>query len=142
MAKNLFQNQLSTHAAHECLLSILVHPENLPLWDDEFTHVEPTSDGYALTRCQPALNEQELLTVTATVNQISYHSQGSQLNYDLTFTFDTTAPLTTLTQELQLAPNSTLPVPLNLLVPIAKHAFAQKLRSLIVLAESSKEVTI
>lgn len=142
MCKILFQNQLSTQAAHERLLSILSHPENLPLWDDEISRVVPTTDGYGLTRQQPALNEHELLTVSATANQVRYHSQGGRLSYDLIFTLDTSAGPTTLTQVLQLAPNSVLPVPLKLLVPIAKHAFAQKLQSLITLAESAREVMI
>jgi len=142
MSKILFQNQLSTQAAPERLLSILTYPENLPLWDDESSCVVLTTDGYGLTRQQPALNEHELLTVSATANQVRYHSQGGRLSYDLIFTLDTSAGLTTLTQELQLAPNSTLLVPLKLLVPIVKHAFAQKLQSLITLAESDREVMI
>ncbi|WP_125681383.1 SRPBCC family protein [Levilactobacillus yonginensis] len=142
MSKILFQNQLSTQAAPERLLSILSHPENLSLWDEEISRVVPTTDGYGLTRQQPALNEHELLTVSATANQVRYHSQGGRLSYYLIFTLGTSAGLTTLTQELQLASNSMLLVRLKLLVPIAKHAFAQKLQSLITLAESAREVMI
>ncbi|MFC6208111.1 SRPBCC family protein [Levilactobacillus tongjiangensis] len=142
MPKILFQNQQSTQAVHERLLSILSHPENLPLWDDEISRVVPTTAGYGLTRQRPALNEHELLTVSANANQVRYHSQGGRLSYDLIFTLGTSAGLTTLTQELQLAPNSALLVPLKLLMPIANHAFAQKLQSLITLAESAREVMI
>lgn len=141
MSENLFQNVITTHARPDRLRGILVHPENLPLWDEEITQVVPTTAGnFQLTRQPPALNEHEDLSVTATTDQTSYHSQGGRLAYDLVFTLTTEATHTILTEDLRVTSTSGLPLPLRLLAPIAQQAFAQKLHHLIALAESSREV--
>jgi len=141
MSENLFQNVIVTHAQLNRLRAILVHPENLPLWDDEITQVVPATDGEVqLTRRSPALNEREWVTVAATASQVIYHSHGGRLAYDLVFTLTGDATQTSLTEELQVTHTTAIPIPLQLLAPIAKQAFAQKLQALIVLAESSREV--
>ncbi|WP_203638246.1 SRPBCC family protein [Levilactobacillus wangkuiensis] len=140
MSENLFQNVISTHARPDRLREILVHPENLPLWDEEIIQVVPTvATEFQLTRQPPALNEHEDLSVTATADQIIYHSQGGRLAYDLVFSLATEAT-TILTEELRVTSTGGLPLPLRLLAPIAQQAFAQKLHHLIALAESSREV--
>lgn len=141
MSENLFQNVINTHARPDRLREILMHPENLPLWDVEIIQVVPTTTAkFQLTRQPPALNEHEDLSVTATANQINYHSQGGRLVYDLIFSLATDATHTILTEELRVTSTGGLPLPLRLLAPIAQQAFAQKLHHLIALAESSREV--
>lgn len=76
-----------------------------------------------------------------TANHISYHSHGGRLAYQLDFSFTATDALTTITETLRTSGDD-LPVPIKLLVPIAKQAFAQKLQSLVALAESDQEVTV
>ncbi|MFC6261279.1 SRPBCC family protein [Levilactobacillus fujinensis] len=141
MSENLFQNVILTHAHQERLRAILIHPENLPLWDDEITQIIPTANGAVqLSRRPPALNEHEWLTVTTTASQISYHSHGGRLDYELVFTLVGDTTQTSLTEELRVTNTTSLPVPLRLLVPIAKAAFSRKLQALVALAESSGKV--
>jgi len=141
MSENLFQNVISTHARPDRLRTILVHLENLPLWDEEIIRVVSTTTAkFQLTRQPPALNQHEDLAVTTTADQIVYHSQGGRLAYDLVFSLATEATHTILTEELRVTSTSGLPLPLRLLAPIAQQAFAQKLHHLITLAESSREV--
>ncbi|WP_203641193.1 SRPBCC family protein [Levilactobacillus andaensis] len=137
MSESLFQNVIVTRAQQDRLRVILAHPENLPLWDDEIIQVIPTTNGEVqLTRRPPALNEHEWVTVTTTTDQISYRSHGGRLAYELVFTLTGA----TLTEDLRITRTSAIPIPLRLLAPIAKQAFAQKLQALIALAESIREV--
>lgn len=140
MSEVLFTNTVVTHATTTRIQAILAHPENLRLWDNEITTVTATPTGFTLERQAPALNTTEQITVSATTDHIRYHSRGGRLTYQLDFTLATANDLTTVTETLSASVNA-LPVPTNLLVPIAQQAFAQKLQALIALAESNQEVT-
>jgi len=141
MSDLLFTNTAVTHATIARIQTILAHPENLPLWDGEITTVTATPLGFEISRQAPALNTTEELIVSMTANHISYHSHGGRLAYQLDFSFTATDALTTITETLRTSGDD-LPVPIKLLMPIAKQAFAQKLQSLVALAESDQEVTV
>jgi len=137
MSESLFQNVIVTHVQQDRLRAILAHPENLPLWDNEIMQVIPPTNGEVqLARRPPALNDHEWVTVTAATDQVIYRSHGGRLAYELVFTLTGA----TLTEELWITQKSTISIPLRLLAPIAKQAFAQKLQALIALAESTKKV--
>lgn len=140
MSEILFTNTVVTLADTTRIQTILAHPENLLLWDNEITTVTATPTGFILKRQVPALNTSEQITVSATTDHIRYHSRGGRLAYQLDFKLATTDNLTTVTETLSASANA-LPVPTSLLIPIAKQAFAQKLQALVTLAESDQEVT-
>ncbi|WP_407886415.1 SRPBCC family protein [Levilactobacillus sp. N40-8-2] len=141
MLEPLFQNSATTRAHRERLRTILTHPENLPLWDAEIVEVNPEADGFRILRRSPALNTEEHVTVRTTPNKVIYQSQGGRLAYQLVFTLGSAASQTTITEALTVPTTDKLPVPLRLLAPIAKQAFAQNLQAFVTLAESSLEVT-
>lgn len=137
----LFQNHIIIQATQRQVIALLTDLKNLPLWDNEITQVTPTATGAQIGRQSPALNTREQLTVSATPHQVQYHSQGGRLAYHLAFTLTESADQTAVTESLTLSENPALPVPLSLLAPIAKRAFAQKLQALATLAETLEGVT-
>lgn len=141
MSEILFQNHVLTRAPQQRLQTILSNPETLRLWDNEIMQIAAVGNGVDITRQTPALNTHEHLTVTASANQVIYRSQGGNLAYQLTFTLSGDDTQTTLTETLTVPATAGNLVPLNLLAPIAKHAFAQKLAALVALAESDWEVS-
>lgn len=141
MSEPLFQNTVIVHANRARLERLLANPQNLPLWDDEITQVVATPTGFHVTRRSPALNEHERLTVTTTPTQVRYHSDGGRLAYHLDFTLAGEAEQTTVTEALSVETPAALTLPLSLLAPIAKQAFAQKLQVLAAVAESEWAVT-
>ncbi|MFD1549149.1 SRPBCC family protein [Levilactobacillus fuyuanensis] len=136
MSEILFQNHLFTRAPQQRLHMILSNLENLRLWDTEITQVTMVDNGVDITRQAPALNVHEHLTVTTSSSQVIYHSQGGRLAYQLTFTLSGDDTQTVLTETLSVPTSAGFLVPLKLVAPIAKQAFAQKLAALIILAES------
>ncbi|WP_143461938.1 SRPBCC family protein [Levilactobacillus enshiensis] len=142
MTKLLFQNNIAIHTSLDRVHAILAHPENLPLWDDEISQITPTATGFYLVRQSPALNTHERVTVMITGNQIGYNSQEGQLPYQLIFTLTEKGGHTEVVESLSVPDNAAFPVPLKLISPIAKVAFAQKLKNLAMLAESTKAVTV
>jgi len=136
MSEILFQNRLFTRAPQQRLQTILSNLENLRLWDAEITQVTVAGSDVDITRQAPALNVHEHLTITTSSNQIIYHSQGGHLAYQLTFTLSGDDTQTVLTEALSVSTSAKFLVPLKLVAPIAKQAFAQKLAALITLAES------
>ncbi len=141
-AAPLFQNVALARVPSERVRTILAHPENLPLWDAEMAEVVPEAGGFHILRHSPALNTEEHVTVTTTADQVIYRSQGGRLAYQLIFTLSSAAKQTTITEALIVPSAESLPLPLSLLAPIAKQAFAQNLQALVTLAESTLEVTL
>lgn len=137
----LFQNHTIIQATQHQIFALLTDLKNLPLWDNEITRVTPTATGAQIVRQSPALNPREQLTVSAAPHQVQYHSQGGRLAYHLVFTLTESAGQTAVTESLTISANPALPVPLSLLAPIAKRAFAQKLQALANIAEKLEGAT-
>lgn len=136
MTNTLFQNTVTTPVPADRLRTVLTQPEKLPLWNPAITGVTPDNADVLITRRPPALNVHERVSITTTAEQVIYQSTEGQLAYRLSFTLKQAAGLTTLTETLQVGETSPLRVPLGLLAPIAKQAFARNLQSLVAIAET------
>lgn len=130
----LFQNTITASVSADRLRTVLTQPEKLPLWNPAITRVTPDNADFLITRRPPALNVHERVTLTTTADQVIYQSSEGQLAYHLRFTLHQGADQTTLTEILQVEEAIKRHVPLGLLAPIAKQAFARNLQRLVTIA--------
>ena len=113
----------------------------LPSWAPEVVRVTPTATGFRIARTTNALNSQETIVVTTVDHRVTYTSTGGRLRYQLVFELVPVTPQqTTIQERLYLTDMVYLPVPVSLVAPVAKHAFAQNLSRLIALAEADRPV--
>jgi len=133
MTAALFTNEVVTQADQAAVRKVLLAPTKLPLWATEVTRVTAVADDYLVERTDAALNSQERLHVSTTDDQVTYQSYDGRVDYRVVFTLKTQESQT-LIQEAFYLTTSPSWLPVQLLAPIAKHAFHQELAHLAVLA--------
>ncbi|MCH4057443.1 SRPBCC family protein [Lapidilactobacillus gannanensis] len=135
MTTTLFTNMVTTTAPINRVQSLLVDLSKLAAWNQSINDVQVTDQGAKLSRTDEAINQQELLQIAATSQQVIYLGQGPRLSYQLIFKL-TTDQVGTLIHEEFMVLHATLPRPfLTLLKPTAKKAFYRNLTNLVRLAE-------
>jgi len=125
----LFTNQALVAADLTTVQQTLANPQQLLNWNPAISAVTPTETGLIIDRAVPALNPTETLTIKTTSDQVIYTSQGGRLAYQLVFTLTTQAHQTQIQEAFYPATTGHLNLPLTLLAPIAKHAFAANLQT-------------
>lgn len=101
--------------------------------------IEPTGEGFHVTRVGQALNVSEDITVIEKDGKIVYRSSGGRLAYEVVFTVEKeTADSTKISQELYLSESAEVHLPIKLLSPITKHAFSVKLDKLAAAIENAQ----
>ncbi|MFC6275279.1 SRPBCC family protein [Levilactobacillus tangyuanensis] len=124
----LFTNQVLINADRASVHAILADAQQLLTWNPAISSVAGNANQFRIDRTTAALNQHELLTITTTPDQIVYDSTEGRLAYQLRFRLTSTAEHTLVEEELWTADGSHLP--LKLLAPIAKQAFAANLNHL------------
>ncbi|KRN03251.1 hypothetical protein FD13_GL000031 [Levilactobacillus senmaizukei DSM 21775 = NBRC 103853] len=124
----LFTNQVLITADRATVHAILADAQQLLTWNPAISSVAGNGHQFRIDRTTAALNQHELLTITTTPNQVIYDSTGGRLVYQLRFHLTSVTDQTLIEEELWTADGSHLP--LKLLAPIAKQAFAANLNQL------------
>ncbi|KRL01488.1 hypothetical protein [Liquorilactobacillus capillatus] len=135
--KELFTNLTTINSTTEVIQEILKKPQHLLEWVPDIEVINTSNNQFHIARNASALNQHEVLTITATSTTITYHSTRGRLECDLIFKISAAADTTIVEQTLFLSDDTALPLPVTLLAPFAKHAFKQNLNTLKNLAERS-----
>jgi len=130
MSTSLFCNTQLVNAPVTTVQAFLQDIGQLSRWNPALSVVTPTAQGVTIHRAGNALNHDEAITITTTPNHVVYHSQGDHLSYRLDFTLIAENQQTRIQEEFSSTDVPNVPIPLNLLALIAKHAFAQNLKTL------------
>ncbi|WP_274805708.1 SRPBCC family protein [Lacticaseibacillus rhamnosus] len=133
--KNLFTNVIAVHANATKVKAMLADPMQMLKWIPEIDTVTEDQNRFQIIRQTTALNQSEMITVTAAADSVTYHSTEGRLAYDLTFTFTTADDQTVVTETLAVPESTDTHLPLKLLAPIAKHAFYENLTNFATLVE-------
>lgn len=86
METKLFTNMVMVTTGADRVKQILMKPQNMLQWVPEISIVDEQPDGFRIQRNEAALNQTELIRVTAENNQITYMSTEGRLEYRLVFT--------------------------------------------------------
>lgn len=128
--QTLFTNQVNLTTPMTTVQTFLATPQNLIKWIPAIqvaTINQPNQ--LQITRTNAAVNSSELMTIEQTPDGVIYHSTGGKLSYQLNFTLTKVDHATHLSETLILIENQTH-LPIQLLSPIAQHAFNQNLQAL------------
>lgn len=137
MTKILFTNTALVQASPAAAHAVLDDPRQLVKWVPEVSMVTQDDATFTVERQQSALNNREQIAVQTTSDTVSYFSTGGRLEYELRFTMQMLGERMQLQETLLIDERASSHLPLPLLAPIAKHAFAENLARLVqVIAET------
>ncbi|WP_054734048.1 hypothetical protein [Lentilactobacillus parafarraginis] len=136
MEAKLFTNMVMVTTGADRVKQVLMKPQNMPQWVPEISIVDEQPDGFRIQRNEAALNQTELIRVTAENNQITYMSTEGRLEYRLVFTLTNENNQTVIQEDFYIPDDTDRHLPVRLLAPIAKHAFHTNLINLGSLVES------
>lgn len=129
MEKKLFTNQIKIATPPDKTKQVLANPTNLLNWVPEITLVDFDGQSYMLTRKTPALNGVEKLQVVQHKDTVIYQIVGTKAKYQIEFEMVNLGD-ETLLNETVIIDSFDSHLPLELFVPIAKHALNGNLKHL------------
>lgn len=133
--KKLFSNSIEIDSNLKMVTDILANAFTLTKWNYAISEVtEVVTDEFAIHRNEPAVNQDEIVTVEQTDNEVVYVSRGGKLEYQLVFQIFQTDGYVLVTETFYVLNNFSLPK--ALIVPITKKAFNQNLQALKKLIEA------
>ncbi|CAJ1196209.1 hypothetical protein CPR19092_LGOLGGFK_01831 [Companilactobacillus paralimentarius] len=127
--KKLFTNSIEINSDLKTVTDILANAFTLTKWNYAISEVtEVVTDEFAIHRNEPAVNQDEIVTVEQTDNEVVYVSRGGKLEYQLVFQIFQTDGHVLVTETLYVLNNFSLPK--ALIASITKKAFNQNLQAL------------
>ncbi|CAJ2235147.1 hypothetical protein [Companilactobacillus paralimentarius] len=133
--KKLFSNSIEIDSNLKMVTDILANAFTLTKWNYAISEVtEVVTDEFAIHRNEPAVNQDEIVTVEQTDNEVVYVSRGGKLEYQLVFQIFQTDGYVLVTETFYVLNNFSLPK--ALIAPITKKAFNQNLQALKKLIEA------
>lgn len=135
MYKPLFTNIVMVPQKKEKAVAFLKNPKNILKWDSDIALAEEQSEGLKISRLHQSLNDHEVITVESFDDKVVYSSKGDRLDYQVVFELVEDSGLLEVSETLLVPEKTNSHLPLKLLKPIAKHAFANKLESLSMVIE-------
>ncbi|GEO58393.1 hypothetical protein [Companilactobacillus bobalius] len=127
--KKLFTNSIEINSNLKTVTDILVNAFTLAKWNYAISEVTEVSvNEFAIHRDEPAINQDEIMTVEQNDNEVAYVSKGGKLEYQLTFQTFQTNNHVLVTENFYILNDFSLPE--TLILPITKRAFNQNLKAL------------
>lgn len=127
--KKLFTNSVEINSNLKTVTDILANAFTLAKWNYAISEVTEVSvNEFAIHRDEPAINQDEIMTVEQNNNEVVYVSKGGKLEYQLTFQTFQTNNHVLVTENFYILNDFSLPK--TLILPITKRAFNQNLKAL------------
>lgn len=127
--KKLFINNVGINSNLKAVTDVLTNAFTLAKWNYAISGVtEVSTDKFAIQRNEPAVNQDEVVTVEQNDNEVVYVSRGGKLEYQLVFQVSQTDGHVLVTEIFYVLNNFGLPE--ALIVPITKKAFNRNLKAL------------
>lgn len=135
MNKPLFTNIAMITQKKEKVQAFLEKPKSILKWDSDISLLEEQAEGLRISRVHQSLNDKEVITIKSDNDKVTYHIKGDRLDYEVMFELVEEDGLLEVSETLLLPEKTNSHLPLKLLKPIAKHAFASNLENLAAIAE-------
>jgi hypothetical protein len=135
MNTKLFTNVVMVNSSADMVKKVLANPQQILQWVPEVSTVAKGDAGFTIKRNKTALNQSEFIQVESNNNQIIYTSTQGRLEYQLIFSLSEENKSTVIQEELYIPDTAGKHLPVQLLAPIAKHAFHTNLVNLASLVE-------
>lgn len=127
--KKLFTNNVEINSNLKAVTDVLTNAFTLSKWNYAISEVtEAGTDKFAIHRNEPAVNQDEVVTVEQNDNEVVYVSRDGKLEYQLVFQVSQTDGHVLVTEIFYVLNNFSLPE--ALIVPITKKSFNQNLKAL------------
>lgn len=127
--KKLFTNNIEIDSNLKTVTDTLASAFTLAKWNYAISKVtEVGADKFAIHRNEPAVNQDEIVTIEKNDNEVVYVSRGGKLEYQLAFQISQTDGRVLVTETFYVLNNFSLPE--ALIAPIIKKAFNQNLQAL------------
>lgn len=127
--KKMFTNNVEINSNFKAVTDVLTNAFTLAKWNYAISEVtEVGTDKFAIHRNEPAVNQDEVVTVEQNDNEVVYVSRGGKLEYQLVFQVSQTDGHVLVTEIFYVLNNFSLPE--ALIVPITKKAFNRNLKAL------------
>lgn len=127
--KKLFSNSIEIDSNLKTVTDILANVFTLAKWNYAISEVtEVGANKFAIHRDEPAINQDEIMTVEQNDNEVVYVSKGGKLEYQLAFQASQTNNHVLVTENFYVLNDFSLPE--ALIAPITKRAFNQNLKAL------------
>lgn len=130
MNKPLFKNIVMILQNKEKALAFLENPNNILKWDSDIAWIAEQQNGLKISRSHQSLNDNEVMTVERNGDQVIYYNKGNHLNYQVVFELIEENGHLEIAETLLFPEKANSSLPIKLLKPVAKHAFAAKLDDL------------
>ena len=127
MNKPLFKNIVMILQNKEKALAFLENPNNILKWDSDIAWIAEQQNGLKISRSHQSLNDNG--------DQVIYYSKGNHLNYQVVFELIEENGHLEIAETLFFPEKANSSLPMKLLKPVAKHAFATKLDDLATVLE-------
>ncbi|OTN75303.1 hypothetical protein A5886_000373 [Enterococcus sp. 8G7_MSG3316] len=135
MYKPLFTNIVMISQKKEQVVAFLENPKNIIKWDSEVALVEEDQNVVNISRVHEALNNKESISIESNDERIIYNIKGDRLDYQVMFELEEENGLLEISETVLLPVKANRNLPIKLLKPVAKHAFANKLENLAAVVE-------
>lgn len=135
MQKKSFSNVVIARAAQKDVWQALVEPQYLLEWVPEIMIARQSENRISITRTSPSINQHEIVSIEEITNGIKYTSTEGRIEYEVVFLISGVDKCVIIQEDVYVLEKTALHLPLKLLTPIAKHAFAVNLNNLVTVVE-------